>query len=232
MQRRGKGSNAFRKPAHRFKADVNFRPMKQAKIYGEVVEFIHNPMHTAPLMKIRYDDNTENILIAPEGIRIGDKIQEGSEAKMGLGNVMMIDAIPEGIPIYNLEMVPGDGGKLVRAAGGYATVVSHAQDKVSVKLPSKQTIEISGRCRAEIGVVAGGGMDMQPIMKAGRNFYIKHAINQRWPLNRGVKSNPVDHPFGGKQHHKGRSSMTSRNAPPGAKVGHIAARRTGRKKRG
>ena len=68
-------------------------------------------------------------------------------------------------------------------------------------------------------------------MKAGKNFYIKHAVNRTWPTNRGVKSNPVDHPFGGKQHHKGASSMTSRNAPPGAKVGHIAARRVGRRKR-
>ncbi len=86
-------------------------------------------------------------------------------------------------------------------------------------------------CRAEIGVIAGGGMEMQPIMKAGKNFYIKHAINSYWPGNRGVKSNPVDHPFGGKQHHKGASSMVSRNAPPGAKVGHIAASRVGRRKR-
>ncbi len=195
------------------------------------MEFMHNPIHTAPLMKIKYDDNYEHYLIAPEGIKVGDKIYEGSDVKLGLGNVMPISNIPEGVPIYNLEMVPGDGGKLVRSAGSYATVVSRVNDMVSVKLPSKQTIEISGRCRAEIGVVAGGGMDMQPIMKAGKNFYIKHAINARWPLNRGVKSNPVDHPFGGKQHHKGRSSMTSRNAPPGAKVGHIAARRTGRRKK-
>ncbi len=232
QQRRGKGTNAFRKPQHRFKADVNFRAAKQSKVYGEVIEFMHNPIHTAPLMKIKYEDNVENFLIAPEGIKIGDKIQEGSDSKLGLGNVMVLSNIPEGIPIYNVEMIPGDGGKLVRAAGTYATVVSRVGDKVSIKLPSKQTIEVSARCRAEIGVVAGGGMDMQPIMKAGKNFYIKHAINARWPLNRGVKSNPVDHPFGGKQHHKGRSSMTSRNAPPGAKVGHIAARRTGRRKRG
>ena len=68
-------------------------------------------------------------------------------------------------------------------------------------------------------------------MKAGKNHYIKHAVNAHWPTQRGVKMNPVDHPFGGKQHHKGASSMVSRNAPPGAKVGHIAASRVGRKKR-
>ena len=71
----------------------------------------------------------------------------------------------------------------------------------------------------------------QPLMKAGKNFYRMHSVNRTWPTNRGVKMNPVDHPFGGKQHHKGKSSMTSRNAPPGRKVGHIAARRTGRRKK-
>ena len=72
----------------------------------------------------------------------------------------------------------------------------------------------------------------QPLVKAGRAHYKMHATNRGWPVIRGVKSNPVDHPFGGKQHHKGKSSMTSRNAPPGRKVGHIAARRVGRKKKG
>ena len=99
-------------------------------------------------------------------------------------------------------------------------------------MPSKKNIELSAECRAEIGAVAGGGGKAKPIMKAGKNFYIKHAVNRTWPTNRGVKCNPVDHPFGGKQHHKGASSMVSRNAPPGAKVGHIAASRVGRRKRG
>jgi large subunit ribosomal protein L2 len=73
-------------------------------------------------------------------------------------------------------------------------------------------------------------MTDQPIVKAGKNHYIMHAINRTWPVHKGCQENPVDHPFGGKQHHKGKSSMTSRNAPPGRKVGHIAASRVGRKK--
>ncbi|EQD60844.1 50S ribosomal protein L2P, partial [mine drainage metagenome] len=99
-------------------------------------------------------------------------------------------------------------------------------------LPSKMSIDLDPDCRAEIGAIAGGGALSQPIMKAGKAHYIWHATNQKWPVNRGVKCNPVDHPFGGKQHHKGASSMVSRNAPPGAKVGHIAASRVGRKKSG
>ncbi|MFP3278617.1 MAG: 50S ribosomal protein L2 [Candidatus Micrarchaeota archaeon] len=215
QQRRGKGSNAYRKPPNTFKADVAFRPSVANKAVGEVIEFIDDPGHTAPLMRIRYEDNSESILIAPEGIKIGDKIEEGPEAHISLGSILPLSKIPDGMPIYNIESVPGDGGKFVRAAGAYATLVSH-----------------DANCRAEIGTVAGGGMEMQPIMKAGKNYYIKHAINAKWPVNRGVKMNPVDHPFGGKQHHKGASSMVARGAPPGAKVGHIAARRVGRRKRG
>ena len=81
------------------------------------------------------------------------------------------------------------------------------------------------------GVISGGGLKDQPLLKAGKSHYINHTLNRLWPRNRGVKMNPVDHPFGGKQHHKGKSSETKRGASPGRKVGHIAARRIGRKKR-
>ena len=232
MQRRGKGGPAYRKPPNTFKADVNFRSkLIEGKVVAEVVDFIDDPGHTGLLMKVRYDDFTENTLLAPEGIKIGDKIQEGAGAELMLGSIMPHKSIPDGMLIYNVEVKPGDGGKMARTAGSYATIKSHIGEKVTVFLPSKMSVDLYADCRAEIGAVAGGGRKVQPIMKAGRNHYIKHAINARWPVNRGVKSNPVDHPFGGKQHHKGASSMVSRNAPPGAKVGHIAARRIGRKKR-
>lgn len=233
QQRRGKGGNAYRKPPNTYKADVEFGPIpKGEKIYGEVMEFIDDPGHTAPLMKIKYDDKSENMLFAPEGMKVGDRIQEGSGAEVKRGSIMPLQKIPDGMLVYNIEEVPGDGGKYARAAGNSATIVSHSVDSVTLLMPSKKMIDINQNCRAQIGIIAGGGMGMMPILKAGRNFYIKHATNAHWPVNRGVKMNPVDHPFGGKQHHKGTSSTVSRNAPPGAKVGHIAARRTGRRKRG
>jgi large subunit ribosomal protein L2 len=233
VQRRGKGGNAFRRPPNTFKADVTFiNNTNQARIVGEVIEFIDDPGHSAPLMKVKYDDLKENILIAPEGIKIGDRVEEGSSAAVSLGSVLPLGKIPDGMLIYNIEITPGDGGKLARSAGSYATVLAHETDRVNLLLPSKKTLYIDSRCRAEIGAVAAGGRDAQPILKAGKNHYIKRAINAYWPGHRGVKSNPVDHPFGGKQHHKGFSSMVSRHAPPGAKVGHIAARRVGRKKKG
>ncbi len=232
QQRRGRGTNAFRKPPNYFKADVVFLSRKVAtKVSGEVVEFIDDPGHSAPLMKIIYEDNTQATFIAPEGIRVGERIQEGSQAEITLGSILPLEKIPDGTPIYNIEVLPGDGGKMARSAGNYATIVSHSQSSVSVLMPSKKVVEINSLSRAQIGVVAGGGADSQPIMKAGKSHYMHHAKNAFWPGFRGVKSNAVDHPFGGKQHHKGASSMVSRNAPPGAKVGHIAASRVGRKKR-
>jgi large subunit ribosomal protein L2 len=232
QQRRGKGSNSFRKPPNYFKADVAFpRDTHQGRVGGEVVEFVDDPGHSAPLMRVVYEDNAESLLLAPEGIKVGDRIQHGKGASVSIGSILSLGDLPDGTPIYNVESTFGDGGKLARAAGNSAMVVSHAMGKVSVLLPSKKTIDLSPACRAEVGVVAGGGAEAQPIMKAGKNHYIKHAVNGFWPKNRGVKMNPVDHPFGGKQHHKGASSMVSRNAPPGAKVGHIAASRVGRKKR-
>ncbi len=232
QQRRGRGTNAFRKPPNYFKANVLFPNRKiEAKLTGEVMEFIDDPGHSAPLMRVVYEDNTETVFLAPEGIRVGSRIQEGTGADVTLGSILPLGKIPDGTPIYNIESLPGDGGKLARAAGNYATIVSHALGTVSVLLPSKRVTDISSSCRAQIGIVAGGGADAQPILRAGKSHYMHHAVNAPWPHHRGVKANPVDHPFGGKQHHKGASSMVSRNAPPGAKVGHIAARRVGRKKR-
>ncbi len=233
MQRRGKGSNAYTKPPQSQKAEISYRNERlQKKMVGEVIHFVDDPGHSAPLMLVRYDDFTESLLFAPEGIKIGDRIQEGEGAEPTLGSILNLQSLPDGMPVYNIESKPGDGGKLARGAGSYATIIAHTGGKVTVSLPSKAVIDLENLCRAEVGVVSGGGQSAKPIMKAGKNFYIMHALNRRWPLNRGVKSNPVDHPFGGKQHHKGASSMTSRNAPPGRKVGHIAAKRVGRKKRG
>src|SRR5271170_5233358 len=98
MQRRGKGSNAYRKPPNTFKADVNFRgTLVDGKAVAEVVEFIDDPGHTGPLMRVRYEDFTENILLAPEGIKIGDKIQEGRQAELSLGSIMPLKSIPDGM---------------------------------------------------------------------------------------------------------------------------------------
>jgi large subunit ribosomal protein L2 len=232
QQRRGKGSVAYTKAPGTFDIRVNYTNKRDSDLTGEVVNIINHTGHTAPLMEILYEDFTRSYLIAPEGIKIGDKVHISATPHYTMGSVMRLGDIPEGIPIYNIETMPGDGGKLVRAAGSTAYVSAHASNTTTVAMPSKNSMTLPSECRAQLGVVAGGGMTEQPIVKAGKHHYMMHATNRMWPTYRGVKLNPVDHPFGGKQHHKGKSSMTSRNAPPGRKVGHIAARRVGRKKKG
>jgi large subunit ribosomal protein L2 len=230
QQRRGKGSNAYAKKPGTFQTTVSYPNAQGRDVVGEVVRFINDPGHTAPLMEVLYEDFTRGYLLAPEGIRVGDKLHVSGKSVYALGNVLRLGDIPEGTPVYNVESVPGDGGKLARSAGSAAYVVAHGET-TSITLPSKVTITCSNECRAQLGILAGGGMTDAPLVLAGKSYHIMKPLNRRWPHCRGVKMNAVDHPFGGKQHHKGRSSMTSRNAPPGRKVGSLAASRVGRKKR-
>ncbi len=236
QQRRGKGSVSYKAPSHRYKAELAYRKLqgteRSGSLRGQVTSFVDDPARGALLMGVKFEDGSSMMLLAPEGMAVGQEIASGADAALGLGNCLPLSKMPEGALIYNIEMAPGDGGKLVRAPGSYATIVSREKDAVYVKLPSKNTIILQGSCRAQLGVVCGGGRLEKPLMKAGVNFYKKHAQNRKWPVNRGVHMSAYTHPFGGKQHHKGRGSMTSRNAPPGRKVGHIAARSVGRGSKG
>ncbi len=231
QQRRGKGSNAYTKLPNTFNIEVNYTKHRDSELNGEVVDIINNTGHSAPVMSILYENFSKSHMIAPEGIKIGSQIGIGNSVSYSIGNVLPLSNIPEGIAVYNIESKPGDGGKYVRSAGSFARVSRKTKSTVSVVLPSKKIINLSMECRAQLGVVAGGGIKTLPIMKAGKSHYMNHALNKLWPKNRGVKMNATDHPYGGKNHHKGKSSSTSRNAPPGRKVGHIASKRTGRRKR-
>lgn len=234
QQRRGKGSVAYHAPSHRYKEKLTYLKYEGTErggsLRGQVVGFTDDPARGALLMDVLFENGARHRLLAPEGIAIGDEVQSGSQSKIGRGFVLPLSKIPEGASIYNVELAPGAGGQLVRTPGSYATVISREEGKVYVKMPSKQSLTLQGACRAQLGIVSGGGRLEKPLLKAGANFYKKHAQNRKWPVNRGVHMSAYTHPFGGKQHHKGRGSMTSRNAPPGRKVGHIAARSTGRRK--
>uniref|UniRef100_A0A4W4HM72 Large ribosomal subunit protein uL2 n=1 Tax=Electrophorus electricus TaxID=8005 RepID=A0A4W4HM72_ELEEL len=151
--------------------------------------------------------------------------------KLNIGNVLPVGGMPEGAIICCVEEKPGDRGKLARASGNYATVISHNPEtkKSRVKLPSGAKKVISSSNRAVVGIVAGGGRIDKPILKAGRAYHKYKVKRNCWPRVRGVAMNPVEHPFGGGNHqHIGKPSTIRRDAPAGRKVGLIAARRTGR----
>uniref|UniRef100_A0A0D3E3D1 Large ribosomal subunit protein uL2 C-terminal domain-containing protein n=1 Tax=Brassica oleracea var. oleracea TaxID=109376 RepID=A0A0D3E3D1_BRAOL len=139
----------------------------------------------------------------------------GKKATLVVGNVLPLRAIPEGAVVCNVEHHVGDRGVLARASGDCAIVISHNPDNDTT--------------RAMIGQVAGGGRTEKPMLKAG-NAYHKYRVKRNsWPKVRGVAMNPVEHPHGGGNHqHIGHASTVRRDAPPGQKVGLIAARRTGR----
>tara|TARA_Y100000310_G_scaffold278642_1_gene297195 strand:+ start:17291 stop:17830 length:540 start_codon:yes stop_codon:yes gene_type:complete len=179
---------------------------------------------------VSYLTGNKSYAFAPFGIKVGDEITVGG-TELKPGNVLKLEEIPEGTLIHNIELRPGDGGKLVRTSGSSAKVVAKTETQVRVLLPSKKEKIFKPGCRAAIGVLAGSGRTDKPFLKAGTRMKKMRARNKLYPKVCGISMNAVDHPFGGKcSHIKGRPTLSPRNAPPGRKVGKIAPRRTGKKK--
>lgn len=226
QQARGKGSLSYRvrKAAYRYKIKY---PMREGE--AEILNIIHSAGHSAPLLKLKLKDE---IFYNPafNGAVSGDKILVGnSEVKPG--NILNLKDIPSGTQVYNLEINPGDGGKMMRAAGSSAAVSKKNEfNKVVILMPSRKEIILSGDCRATIGVIAGSGKLLKPFVKAGPRFYKMKARNKLWPRTSAVKMNAIDHPFGSGRGKRIKSKIAKRNAPAGARVGHIRPRRTGRRK--
>ncbi|MFB6145061.1 MAG: 50S ribosomal protein L2 [Candidatus Nanohaloarchaea archaeon] len=226
QQRRGKGSPKYRSQAHG-KGDVE---TKNAETAGTVVDLQHDPARTAPVAVIEFEDGEQRNVLAPENLQVGDEIEIGVSAEIKPGNTLPLGEIPEGVPIHNIELQPNDGGKLVRSSGTYAFVVTHEKDGTRIRLPSKDFKKLNTSCRATIGKVAAGGRKEKPFVKAGNKHKAAKARGQQYPTVSGVAMNAVDHPFGGSAK-PGQPKTVSRHASPGSKVGNIAAKRSGKKKK-
>jgi len=230
-QNRGRGGSTYRAPSHRYFGEISFARSSAETVYGEVMDLVNSVGHSSPLMVVKYADGQESLLPAPIGIRLGEIVAMGANVPIKNGNVARIGDIPNGTFIYNLEVQPLCGGKLVRTSGTAATVVGRHDKFILVKLPSNKTVELNPNCRAIIGIVAGGGRVEKPFVKGGKRNAARKARGKKHPLVSGVAMNAVDHPFGGTHRRtKGRPTTTARNTPPGRKVGLIAARKTGRGK--
>ncbi len=232
MQRRGKGKPKYTAKSHRFAGKTGF-VIRQEKdmITGRIVEILHDRGRTAPLIRVKYEDNSETLLPAPAGVYEGQVISEGFSAPVEVGNVLPLSSIPEGTSIFNIEKTPGDKGKLVRSSGSFAKIVTKEKNKVLITLPSKKVIALNPNCKAIIGQVAGGGRKEKPFVKAGKKFYAVKVRSKVWPRVSATAMNAIDHPLGGGTGRHGKHFTTSRRAPRGARVGSIAPKRTGRKKR-
>jgi len=232
VQRLGRGSPTFRRPDHRRKVPkVAYPPRENTKRLAQVTDIFHDVGRSYPVAEITMEDGTKFYVPAAEGLAVGDWIEIGPGSEMAIGNIVPLGSLPEGAPVFNIEGIPGDGGKYVRSSGAYAVVQTVTDKKVYIRLPSGKVRAFDPNCRATVGNVAGGGRKEKPFVKAGKKYHAILAMNKYWPRVRGVAMNVVDHPHGGKEHHPPGPTTVARNTPPGRKVGHIAARRTGRRKR-
>ena len=178
----------------------------------------------------RYGRNKQ-LFIAVEGLYVGQSVYVGKTAEMAIGNVVPIGTLPEGTSVCSVEHTTGDRGRLVRASGAFATIVSHNRDAgVSrIKLPSGMKKTVSSNSRCTVGIVAGGGRTGKPLLKAGTAYHKYRVKRNEWPKVRGVAMNPVEHPHGGGNHqHIGHPSTVSRRKSAGRSVGLISARRSGK----
>ena len=231
QQARGKGGPTYRSPSHRFRGWAKHNMNGDSTLKGFVVDLIDCPGHSAPLAHARYENGEECLLLAPEGLKVGKELMSGNEAAISTGNILPLKNIPKGTSIYNIESQPGDGGKFVRSSGVTAKLISKSEKKAIVQLPSKKKKEFDLKCRACIGILAGGGRVDKPFVKAGNKFHAMKAKNKLYPSVSAGSMNAVDHPFGNSRSlRKSKAKPVSRNAPPGRKVGMISPRRTGRAK--
>ncbi|MCS7386558.1 MAG: 50S ribosomal protein L2 [archaeon GB-1867-005] len=233
VQRKGRGGSVFRSPSWKRVGDVKYLPPSseemESVVTGRVEALLHDPGRGAPVALVKFEDGTKQLILAPEGLAVGQIIAKGVNAPLEVGNIIPIGKIPEGTQICNVEARPGDGGKFARSSGSYATVIAQAPDRTIIRLPSGKLKSLNPKCRATIGVVAGGGRTEKPFVKAGTKYYRVKVKAWKWPVVRGKAMVAASHPHGGGQHPTG-STPVPRTAPPGQKVGHIAPRKTGRKK--
>jgi large subunit ribosomal protein L2 len=161
--------------------------------YEAIVKSIeYDPNRNARIALITYTDGVKSYIIAPYGLSVGDRIKCGEDAEIKVGNRLPLKKIPEGVQIYNIELIPGRGGKLVRSAGTLATLMVKGEKYAQVRLPSGEVRLFDLNCYASIGQVSNPEYKYVKLGKAGRtrNLGIR-------PTVRGTAMNPVDHPMGG-----------------------------------
>ncbi|MCD4746763.1 MAG: 50S ribosomal protein L2 [Bacteroidales bacterium] len=152
----------------------------------------YDPNRTARIALLFYSDGEKRYIIAPHGLKIGEKIISGKGASPDLGNSLYLSEIPFGTIIHNIELKPGQGAKMARSAGSYAQLMSRDGKFAIVKLPSGETRMILQTCKATVGMVSNIDHNLEVSGKAGRSRWLG-----RRPRTRGVAMNPVDHPMGG-----------------------------------
>jgi len=170
---------------------IDFKRDKDG-IPGKVATIEYDPNRTANIALIHYADGEKRYIIAPKGLEVGTKIESGANADIIVGNCLPLMNIPVGTVVHNIELSPGRGGQLVRAAGTSAQILGREDRYVLVRLTSTEVRRILGVCRATIGEVGNENYELVSLGKAGRRRHMGVR-----PTVRGSVMNPVDHPHGG-----------------------------------
>ena len=165
---------------------------KKDDMKATVVGIEYDPNRTSNIALIKYEDETISYILAPVGLKDGDTVVSGSNSDIKIGNCLPIENIPVGTMIHNIELNPGQGGKLVRTAGGEAQLMAKEGEYAHIRLPSGEMRLVLSRCRATIGTIGNAEHSNIKLGKAGR----KRHMGIR-PTVRGSVMNPVDHPHGG-----------------------------------
>jgi large subunit ribosomal protein L2 len=237
VQRRGRGGSTFRASTHKRVAPAQYpqtitpKEAFEASITGIIEALVHDPGRGAPLALVKFENGQTSCMVISEGTFEGQQIRLGGKAPVDVGNVLPLGKVPEGTLVCNLELRPGDGGKLAKASGAYATVVGHTPQGTMIRLPSRRTRYVNDYCLATIGVVAGAGRTEKPLLKAGEKFHLMKAKGHKYPRTSGRKMVAAVHPYGSSKRSARKVTTTSHGAPPGQKVGLIAARGAGQKKK-
>ena len=159
---------------------------------AKVAAIEYDPNRSARIALLHYADGEKRYIIWPEGLKVGDTVVSGPDAEIKVGNALPLENIPVGTFVHNIELTPGKGGQLARAAGMSAQILGRQGDYIQVRLPSGEIRLIHKKCMATVGVVGLAEHELLKLGKAGRS---------RWlgirPTVRGTAMNPVDHPHGG-----------------------------------
>ena len=170
---------------------IDFKRNKRG-IAGTVVSIEYDPNRTAFIALLQYADGEKRYIIAPQGLQVGSTVIAGDEVAPEIGNSLLMKNMPLGTMIHNIELQPGQGGKLVRSAGSSAQLANKEEKYAVLKMPSGELRKVLINCYATVGVVSNSDHNLETAGKAGKN---------RWkgirPRVRGVAMNPVDHPMGG-----------------------------------
>jgi len=206
----GRVTSRHRGGGHKRKLRIIDFKRDKRDISAEVIAIEYDPNRTARIALLKYEDGELRYIICPDGLAPGERVIASDNAEIKVGNALPLERIPLGIPVYNVELIKGQGAKLARSAGGMVLVVSKEKGYAHIRLPSGEMRLVKTDCFATIGQVGNIEHDAISIGKAGRSRHMG-----KRPFSRGVVKNPVDHPMGGGE---GKSSGGRHPTTPWGKI--------------